>query len=250
MRKNGIIKNTGGKMKQFKDEIIRILELVEKEEDNLKNIVETIVDTMQSGGKFYVFGTGHSHMIAEEFYARAGGLANIYMIAPLEVTLTEHPLKSTYIERIPEYAEVIYKTKKITSKDMLMICSNSGRNGCLIELANIAKRDGCKTIALTNITHSSLCTSRHPSGKRLFEVCDYVIDNHGCVGDAAIELDGVKGAMGSTSSIVGTYIAQTLNLLIAKELAKRGMEVPVFLSSNVDAGDEWNDSIMKKYYGI
>ena len=237
-------------MKQFKEEILKLLDLVEKDEDNLKKIVEVIVDRMADGGKFYVFGTGHSHMIGEEFYARAGGLANVYMIAPLEVTLSEHPLKSTYIERIPEYANVIYKTKKICSKDILMICSNSGRNGCLVELAKIAKEDGCKTIALTSVTHSSSCSSRHYRGKRLFEVCDYVIDNHGCIGDAAIQLEGVKGAMGSTSSIVGTYIAQTLGMMIAEEMAKRGMEVPVFLSSNVDAGDEWNDSIMKKYYGV
>lgn len=237
-------------MKQFRDEINRLLDLVEQDEDNLKEIARVIVERMANGGKFYVFGTGHSHMIGEEFYARAGGLANVYMIAPLEVTLTEHPYKSTLIERIPEYAEVIYKTKQITSKDIIMICSNSGRNGCLVELAHKANREGCETIALTSVTHSSSCTSRHPSGKNLYQVCHYVIDNHGCVGDASIQLEGVKGAMGSSSTIVGTYIAQTLGMLIAQEMVKQGMEVPVFLSSNVDAGDQWNDSIMKKYYGV
>lgn len=237
-------------MKQFKDKIIGLLELIEKDEDNLKNIAKVVVERMANGGKFYVFGTGHSHMIGEEFYARAGGLANVYMIAPSELTLSQHPYKSTIIERIPGYAEVIYKTNQMTSKDIIMICSNSGRNGCLVELAHIANKEGCETIALTSVTHSSSCTSRHPSGKNLYQVCHYVIDNHGCIGDAAIQLDGIKGAMGSSSTIIGTYIAQTLGMLIAEEMVKHGMEVPVFLSSNVDAGDNWNDSIMKKYYGV
>lgn len=237
-------------MKEFKNNIIALLEQVEKDDDNLKEIAKKIVERMKDGGKFYVFGTGHSHMIGEEFYARAGGLANVYMIAPLEVTLTTHPLKSTYIERIADYAEVIYKTHKLTSKDAIMICSNSGRNGCLVELAKMCKENGLLTIALTSVTHSSSSSSRHASGLRLFEICDYTIDNHGCVGDAAIQLDGVRGQMGSTSTIIGTYIAQTLGMYIASELHKQGMEVPVFLSSNLDGGDEWNDSIMKKYYGV
>lgn len=237
-------------MKEFHDKITELLTLVEKDEENLQNIAKNIVERLSNGGKFFVFGTGHSHMIGEEFYARAGGLANVYMIAPLEVTLSEHPFKSTLIERIPDYANVIIKTKKIGPQDAIMICSNSGRNGCLVEMAMECKEMGCYTIALTSVTHSSKCTSRHPSQKRLFEVCDDVIDNHGCSGDAAIQLDGVKGSMGSTSTIIGTYIAQTLGMLLAQEMVKKGMEVPVFLSSNVDEGDQWNEKIMQKYYGV
>lgn len=237
-------------MKQFKEKVFEILNEVEKDDENLRQISKAIVERMKDGGKFYVFGTGHSHMIGEEFYARAGGLANVYMIAPLEITLTTHPLKSTYIERISEYADVIYKTNKITGKDAIMICSNSGRNGCLVELANIAKKDGALTIALTSVTHSKSCSSRHESGLRLFEICDYTIDNHGVIGDATMQIEGIRGQMGSTSTIVGTYIAQTLGMYIAEELNEQGLEVPVFLSSNLDGGDEWNDSIMKKYYGI
>lgn len=237
-------------MKEFRNKITKILDLIEDDDENLQLIAKTIVERMQDDGKFYVFGTGHSHMIGEEFYARAGGLANVYMIAPLEVTLSEHPFKSTLIERIPEYAEVIMKTNKICSKDVIMICSNSGRNGCLVELALSCKKMGCYTIALTSVAHSSKCESRHPSQKRLFEVCDDVIDNHGCFGDSAIQLDGVKGTMGSTSTIAGAYIAQTLGMYIAKEMVNKGLQPPVFLSSNVDGGDEWNEEIMQKYYGV
>lgn len=238
-------------MKQFKENIINLInKFDETQDENLKEIAKVIVDQIQAGDRFYAVGTGHSHMVGEEFYARAGGLACIQLIAPMELTLGEHPLKSTQIERIASYAQVIINQYKIKKGDVVMITSNSGRNALPIEMALELKKAGVKTIAFTNLEHSKNVTSRHESGKRLFEVCDYVLDNCGCIGDAMMEIEGVKGKMGSSSSIIGMYMAQTLSMLIAKEMHQRNMVVPVFLSANVDAGDQWNEDIMKQYYGI
>ena len=216
----------------------------------LQKVSSAVVDRMEKGGILYVVGSGHSHMVGEEFYARAGGLACIRLIAPMELTLGEHPMKSTMVERSADYAYVLLTQYKITEKDMVMIVSNSGRNGMSVELALELKRRGIPTVAFTSLAHSGESSSRHSCGKRLFEICDYVIDNCGCPGDAAVQIPGVPGKMGSTSSIVGMFMAQSLSLLIAQELEHRGMEVPVFLSSNLDAGDSWNKHIMEKYYGI
>ncbi|MDD8049041.1 MAG: SIS domain-containing protein [Thomasclavelia sp.] len=238
-------------MEQFKNKIIELIEKFDETQENtLNEVAKVIVDQIQDGGKFYAVGTGHSHMVGEEFYARAGGLACISLIAPMELTLGEHPLKSTQIERIAAYANVIVSQYKIKKGDIVMISSNSGRNSLPIEMAIVLKSIGVKTIAFTNLQHSKGVTSRHVSGKRLFEVCDYVIDNCGCVGDAMMELEGVKGKMGASSSIIGMYMAQTLSMMIATEMHKRNLVVPVFLSANVDAGDKWNEDIMKEYYDI
>lgn len=238
-------------MKQFKEEIINLINKFEEtQSQNLIEVTNAIVDCIERGGRFFAVGTGHSHMIGEEFYARAGGLACIQLIAPMELTLGEHPLKSTQIERIASYAKVIIQQYKIQAGDIVMITSNSGRNALPVEMAMELKQSGVKTIAFTNLQHSQNVTSRHESGKRLFEVCDYVLDNCGCVGDAMIEINGIKGKMGSSSSIIGMYMAQTLSMMIAQEMHKRNMTVPVFLSANVDAGDQWNENIMKKYYNI
>lgn len=56
-----------------------------------------------------------------------------------------------------------------------------------------------KIIALTNVSYSMSTTSRHSSGKRLCELADVVIDNHGDVGDAAVRIDGVAQAVGPTA---------------------------------------------------
>lgn len=235
----------------FQKETGRILDtFVTTQGKMLETVASVVADHMEAGGILYAIGTGHSHMVGEEFYARAGGLACIRLIAPMELTLGDHPLKSTVIERIADYAHVILTQYPIGQKDVVLISSNSGRNAMIVELALELKRRGVTTVAFTNLTHSAAVTSRHDSGKRLFEVCDYVIDNCGCEGDACMTLPGIPGKMGATSSIVGMFMAQSLGLLLARELQSRDMEVPVFLSANVDAGDAWNEKIMKQYYGI
>ena len=238
-------------LQQFAGQIQEILSrFLATQEPVLKQVAAAAADRICNGGVLWVVGSGHSHMVGEEFYARAGGLACIRLIAPMELTLGEHPMKSTAVERSAEYAQVILTQYRITERDMVMIVSNSGRNALPVELALELKRRGIPTVAMTSLAHSRESTSRHGSGLRLFEVCDYVIDNCGCPGDACMELAGVPGKMGSTSSIVGMFMAQSLSLLIARELADRGAEVPVFLSSNLDAGDNWNKRIMEHYYGI
>ena len=240
-----------GIMERFGAHICSVLQrFQETQKVALETVASTVVDRMEQGGILYVVGSGHSHMVGEEFYARAGGLACIRLIAPMELTLGEHPIKSTVVERSADYAHVILTQYKIRPQDIVMIASNSGRNALGVELALELKKRGIPTIAFTSLAHSMESSSRHSCGKRLFEVCDYVIDNCGCPGDAAMRLPGIPGKMGSTSSIVGMFMAQSLGLLLAQELQRREMEVPVFLSSNLDGGDAWNKHIMEKYYGI
>lgn len=238
-------------MELFEQRIVNLIhQFTLTQKQNLYEIAKVIVDSLEKQGKFFTFGTGHSHMVGEEFYARAGGLACTQLIAPMELTLGSHPLKSTQIERIGEYAQVIMMEYKMKEGDIVLISSNSGRNSLPIEMALELRKRQIKTIAFTNLKHSQSVTSRHPSGKRLFEVCDYVIDNCGEMGDACIEIDGVKGKMGASSNIIGMYMAQLLSMFIAKEIVLRKMKVPIFLSANVDGGDEWNERLMKDYYGI
>ena len=109
---------------QFAQKMIEILNLfTETQSENMKTVADIIVDRIKEGGRFFVFGTGHSHMVGEEFYARAGGLACVQLIAPMELTLGEHPLKSTQIERIAEYAHVNESTlfRKFGSKKEIVL---------------------------------------------------------------------------------------------------------------------------------
>lgn len=221
--------------------------LYETQMDNIHNAAVLIAQAHKEGHKFFVSGSGHSHSVAEELYGRAGSLAFTVPILTPELTLTDHPTKSTFIERLDGYASILVELYKISSGDVVLIASNSGRNAYPVELALEAKKRGAKVIGITNLKHTATVTSRHNSGKRLFEVCDIVIDNCGEVGDAATHMEGVGTTIFPTSSIANAFICGSLSVEVCSCLQEMGCEVEVFMSANLDGGYERNEAYFDKY---
>lgn len=118
----------------------------------------------------------------------------------------------------------------LKENDIILISSILGRKSIPIELAIKCKELGMSVIAFTNLKHSKSVSSRHSPKQKLYELCNYVIDNCGEVGDVMMLVEDTKGKMGSNSSIVGMYMAQLLSMLLAQNLAKADIELPVFLS--------------------
>jgi len=227
------------------------LELIEQikttQTDNIKEAAQLIAEAFMSDHKFFVSGSGHSHTVAEELYARAGGLAFVFPILVDELTLTSHPTKSTKLERLEGYAAILGELYKIDRGDVVLIASNSGRNAYPIELALYAQEKGAKVIALTNIKHSSIESSRHSSGKKLMDLADVVIDNCGEPGDAALIIEGLETTMYPTSSIANSVICGALSVAIAEHLIAQGVEPPVLRSANVDGDQAKSEAYIEKY---
>ena len=192
------------------------------------------------------FGTGHSHMIAEEIFYRAGGLARTVPMLEEPLMLHENAIEATYKEREAGYAERILNSYPITAGDVLVIASNGGRNAVPIELALGARARGVKTVAITNCAQSFAWPSRHTSGKRLAEVTDVVIDNCGVDGDAAVELPGYPFRVGPPSSITGLLIINLIVVQAVEFAVAAGVPPEVFISSNTH-GDDHNDRLLQKY---
>ena len=143
----------------------KLQEVVERELPNIEKAAQLVTETCLKGGRLYVFGSGHSHLIAEELYIRAGGLALVHAILPPEMMLNTMPTKSTLLERLEGYAPALIELYHVEANDTLLIISNSGRNAVPVEMAMTAKEKGTSVIALTSMAHSADCTSRHSSGK-------------------------------------------------------------------------------------
>ena len=227
----------------------KLQQVLEHEMPNIQAAADLVTESCAQGGKFYVFGSGHSHMIAEELYLRAGGLALVHGILPPELMLHEMPNKSTYLERVEGYSQSLVELYRVEAKDTILVISNSGRNAVPVEMCLAAKAKGAKVIAMTSMQHSANCASRHSSGKKMYEIADVTIDNWGEPGDAAFPIEGLDSCIGPTSSITGITIAQALVCQVVDNLVKMGIEPPVFKSSNADGGDAHNNRIFDTYYG-
>ena len=229
------------KAQEYYREISRILkEIADTQEDKIQEAAELVADLIARDGILYILGSGHSLMVAAEGYHRAGGLVPVDVI---------HDRTFGRAERVNGYAQVLLDEYDVPTGGVVVIASNSGRNALPIEMALECKARGIITIAITSLAHSKSVSSRHPSGKRLFEIADVVIDNCGVPGDAILEIEEVPGKFCATSAVAGAFIMQSIIAQTVESLVKMNVTPPVLISANIDGGDEHNKRIAAKYRG-
>ncbi|MEZ4624971.1 MAG: SIS domain-containing protein [Thermomicrobiales bacterium] len=205
-----------------------------------------IADTIASDGLIHVFGSGHSHMMAEEVFHRAGGLWAFN--AMLDINLTAFgSLRPGAVERTEGYAKVISSSFGVRSGEVVIIVSNSGINAVPIELAIEAKAMGAKTIAVTSASAYANAASRHSSGKKLSDVVDLTIDSRVPNGDAVLELPGMDAKIGATSTALGAALMNAIVVAASEKLLERGVQPPAIVSMNIPGGDERNKELEAKY---
>lgn len=228
----------------FKNYIEEIHRLLDRIRDGQGAAIEMagamVAETLENSGIIHTFGTGHSHMIAEEAFFRAGGLVPVNAILDGRLSFLDGALESTRAEREEGYARTLIERERITGGDTAIIISNSGRNAVPIEMAHEMKKRGVRTIAITNLQQSAASTSRHPSGMRLFEVVDLAIDTCVAKGDAMLRLDAVEQSIGPASTIAGAAIINSIMIEAASLLSRSGRRVPVFPSANVATSSDEN----------
>lgn len=218
----------------------------EQNEKAMEQAALIMAQAEKSNHRIYTFGTGHSHMIGQDLYARAGGYAKFYPIVEIELTLATHPTKSTQIERHASYADILDELYTIEEGDVMIVTSNSGRNALVVEYTMRARQRGAHIIAITSLTHSKTITSRHESGLRLFELADVVLDNMAPYGDAGVDIDD-EIRMGPISTITGCYLVQCVAGRFVELLKEADMDAPVFRSSNMDGADAYNRELFDRW---
>lgn len=218
--------------------------------DAIQRASVVLAERMRSGGVVQVFGTGHSRAFAMEMAGRAGGLVPIHAMYLVDLALYDRypveEVRDPAFERRPEIARDLFSLYDIRPEDALIVVSNSGRNGSTVEMALIASERKLPTVVITSLAHTSAVTSRHPNGKRLFELGDVVIDNCAPLGDAVLDI-GHGSKVCAVSSITGAVIAQALTAEIVAQYQRHGEQPPVLVSANVDGADDYNARIREQY---
>lgn len=218
------------------DELLKNLK--ENQKDNIMKAAELIAESVIKGGIVQTFGSGHSYGTALEIAGRAGGLIPTKIIQEFS--------KGMY-ERVEGVGETFAKESDLREGDCLVTISNSGRNPLGIEIAKVAKERGLKVIVVTAYEISKNLTSRHSSGKRLFDYADVILDNMGIEGDSALEVEGLTVNVGATSSIAGAMLLNCAVLESIQIMLDKGFIPPIFMSANVDGGLEFNNKLLAKY---
>jgi uncharacterized phosphosugar-binding protein len=239
-------------IQQYLNEVSTRLERLAGPSRPIDDAIALIADALEAGGVVQAFGTGHSEAFAMEIAGRAGGLIATNRI-PLRALVLRGDrdlsvLGGAELERDANVADDLLNLYDLDPHDVFIIASNSGVNGSIVGMALAAKARGHKLIAVTSLDHTRRVQPKHPSGKRLSEVADIVIDNLAPFGDSTLTLEGGIG-VGAVSSLTAAFIAQRITIGVAETMRKRGKTPPVYISANIPGGDEHNRAL-EDLYGV
>lgn len=223
-------------------------ETLEQEKENMEAAAQVLADANENGHSIFTFGCNHAGLITLELFYRSGGMATVNPIRAPGMMLEISPATMTSeMERLPDYGRIILNGEPVKAGDVLIIHSVSGRNAVTVDMAATAQEKGMKVIVVTNMNTAGTVTSRHPSGKKLHDFADVLIDNHGDIGDASVSLDGFEQKLAPTSTVIGAAILNAVSVRASEILLEKGIYPPVFMSGNIDGGDAYNKAIIEKY---
>jgi len=227
----------------FSNLIARLGKLQSALDDPMRQAAAAILEAARHDRRVYVFGTGHSHMLAEEVHYRAGGLAFTVPVLVGSAMLHEGAVISSVYERTQGLVRPVLERYGMQSGDVIIIASNSGVNAAPIEAADYGHEIGAKVIAITSVEYSSAIANGR---RRLADVADIVLDNGLPPGDAVIEIEGSGLKVGPVSTAIGVTVLNAIFAEVASELAKSG-EAPVYLSANMPGAADINQRLVKRY---
>jgi len=238
--------------KTYFEKVVAVFEEVQNtQSEAIEQAVDWIVELFKKKGVLHLFGTGHSHIITEDLFFRAGGLAPINAI--LDVNLTLHgggsPTREISLNRMEGYARTILDNYDLRAGEIIIVISRSGINPIVIETAMLAREMGLKVIALTNLTQSQGLKSKHSNGKKLYEFANLVIDSCLEVGDACIEIGEGLPKVAPQSTVVCCAILQSMMAEVAIRMYRDGVTPPVWISINMPGGVEKVEELRKIFGG-
>ena len=235
---------------RYFSEISRILDDVRtSQREAMERAAEAIADATMAHRNVFTFGCSHAGLLSLELFYRTGGLATVNPIRAPGMMREISPITMTSeMERLPGYGEMILRNTPLAAGDVLLIHSVSGRNAVAIEMAQAARSIGATVIVLTNLQTSRAVSSRHASGKKLYDFGDIVLDNCGCVGDSSLQLSGLPVKTAPTSTAIGAVLVNAIAARAIERMLEAGFEPPVFLSANLDGGDEHNRRMMDAFH--
>jgi uncharacterized phosphosugar-binding protein len=237
----------------FRDALQRLHGLLDGQREALDEAARLCTEAIARDGLVHLFGCGHSRMLCEEMTPRQGCFVGWHTIVELGLTYHNQIVgpnglrQSLHLEKTLGYAEQILRNFAFGPHDVLIVISTSGIREVIVEMAEGARRRGLKVIAVVSREHCARAKPAHPSGKKLLDVADVVLDNGAPEGDTILPLEGSTNRTGPFSTVGGAMLMNMLRCEVAQRLVDRGIE-PVFLPSHQFVGSRTVEEQLEYFY--
>ncbi|MBN1148509.1 MAG: SIS domain-containing protein [Anaerolineales bacterium] len=235
-----------GVERYFQEIVALQAKVIESQKQKLEDVAARMAAIISQDGRIFIFGTGHSHMMAEEAFYRAGGMAPVVPIFSSALMLHEKPDLASRLERTEGLAGVLLDSYRPRQGEMIFIFSNSGVNRMPVEMALQARQQGLFVVSVSSLAYARQAPLS-TLGKRLDEVADIAIDNLGEPGDALAQIEGTPWRVGASSTITGALIWNCLLAGCVQRLYASGADLPVFASFNMPGAGEHNAKLLEKW---
>jgi uncharacterized phosphosugar-binding protein len=215
----------------------------------IRRAAELMADSIAAERWVHTFGCGHATIPVEEMYPRIGGFVGFHPIVELPLTFFTRITgemgihQFLFLERAPGYGDAIMKSYAFDARDTMWIFSHTGINQVNIDVALRAKALGMRVVATGSAEQARAATPRHPSGKKLFDLADVVIDTRVPAGDSSVDLPGHGDKVGPVSTMAFVTVVWMTITTVAEILAGRGVKLFIHPSHNVPGDTTAHDRL-------
>jgi len=220
--------------------------------ETIRRAGQAVADALLAEGAFWLYHIGHGGEI--ELRNRAGGLASAQVFdfrfevsSPIADARRGRP-RAESVDSDIEAARLAVRGSELRAGDALLLASVSGRNSVPVEVALAAKDLGLTVIAITSLEYTAQVESMHPSGKKLCDVADIVIDNGAPFGDACVEADGYDHKILPISGVAQIVIGWMICGEVIERMTAAGKPPRVYQSLNRPGGPKDYEKVREQYH--
>jgi uncharacterized phosphosugar-binding protein len=230
-----------------------LTETIAQQQPQIQTAADWFAQTILAGRMVHLFGSGHSRILVEEMWPRYGSFPGFNPI--VELSLSFHNLvvgpngqrQAMFLENVGGFAERILRNFDLSTQDSAFVISSSGCNIVPIEMAEQFRKRRIKVVALISRQHSEASKSRHPSGKRLQDFADLVLDTGAPAGDAMVRISGLETPVAPGSTVGGCMIVNAIKAEVATCLTQAG-QPPRVLTASCVIGSEKATALFEAAY--
>ncbi|MGH9434414.1 MAG: sugar isomerase domain-containing protein [Terriglobia bacterium] len=232
------------------EEVIAQIRLTQKAK--IEQAAEAFVRSIKSGGRVYLFGSGHSVIPVLDIFPRYGSFVGFHPIYDprlmwFNVVGPGGARELLWLERREGYVQVVLQSYQLEPRDSILIFSHGGMNAAPVEMALETKKKGLTVVSVSSLQNSRQTKATHSSGKKLADASDIAIDNCVPPEDALMSVEGIKEKFAAGSTVAGVSIAMALVAETGARLVKDGAKPATFVSPNVGLPDDHNQKVFREY---